>query len=514
MSFFHGARVKDAPSTGTPIQSVNASVFGLLCTADNSAPAASASLAIGGAATNNGLTFTAVNPGANGNLITVAVVNPNAANALLAVTVNNQAIIVSLACDATGAPESTGATVLAAIEANEQATALVTVAATGASSGAGIVTATPTLNLTGGADEAFPLNTPVLCPGDPVQAAQLGTAGTGLTALTSIFQQIGALCVVVRVASSAEAATQVANLIGTVDANGHYTGAQAFLGAESITGFRPMVLLAPTFTGSQTVVAGTQTVGAEVVTGMIPVANSLRAHILVEGPNTTDAAAYQYSLNFGGQRRVFFTDPGVWTTDANGNPLGATNSAFVAGVIAATDANLGYWWSPSNQQVNGITGTTRAVDYTEADQTCRANVLNSQNITTIIRKNGYRLWGNRTLSADPQYAFLCVSRVDDIIALSIQDAVNTWAVDRPMTGNFYKDVADEVNAYLRQLKNQGVINGGNCYPNPKLNTATAMTNGQSFFNYDWSPAYPAEDIEVVSSIVTTYLPNIGATATA
>ncbi|MDJ0824250.1 MAG: hypothetical protein QNJ16_01980, partial [Rhodobacter sp.] len=38
----------------------------------------------------------------------------------------------------------------------------------------------------------------------------------------------------------------------------------------------------------------------------------------------------------------------------------------------------------------------------------RANLLNEQEVATIVRKNGYRLWGNRSLASDPLWAFLSV----------------------------------------------------------------------------------------------------------
>lgn len=494
--FFHGARVTDSASGVRPIQTVASSAIGLLCTGPESEAASTASLTLGTAVANNGLTYTAVTAGSNGNKISVSYMNPNANSAALSVAVNNSAIIVSLATDNTGAITSTGAQVLAAITASAAASALVTAAATGTSTGTGVVTATASQFLSDGIDEAFPLNTPVLVAGDQALAARMGSTGTGPTALADIFTQIGATVIVVRVTAGADDTGTIANMMPGVDGSGNYTGMNAFLSAESITGVRPMLLIAPGFTSNQGLLAA-----------LSGVADKLRAHIIAEGPDTTDAAVTTYAQNFG-SRRIFLVDPGVKLTDNTGNTVIHSNSATAAGLIAKVDNTLGYQWSPSNQIITGITGTTRAVDYSEADPNCRANILNQANVATIIRRNGFRLWGNRTLSADPQFQFLSVSRVDDIIALSIQKTVNDWAVDRPITKTFFKDVADEVNAYLAGLTNQGVIAGGKCYPDPSLNTPTNIAAGKVYFDYDWSPAYPAEDIEITSQIVETYLTSL------
>jgi phage tail sheath protein FI len=500
--FFHGARVTNAPSTPPPITSVSSSVIGLLCTGDNAQAAVAATLNTGLAGTNNALVFTAVNSGSVGNQISVAMMNPAADTQALSVAVNTTAILVSLATDGEGNITSTAAQVLAAINADLAAAALVTVTEGAGSSGAGVVTASTALFLSGGIDCAFPIDTPVLVPGGLEQAAALiGTVGTGYQALTDIANQGEATVIVVRVTDSMVAATLSTNLVGSVDGEGGYHGAQAFMGAEALTGVRPMILIAPGFTGNGFT-------GAVAVTNaLLNVANSLRAHVIVEGPNTTDAAAVAYGQGWG-TRRLFLVDPGLQEVAPTGNTINVTNSATVAGLIAWVDNNLGFWWSPSNQTVTGITGTTRPVDYTQANPNCRANYLNSQNVATFIRRNGFRLWGNRTLSADPTFAFLCVSRTDDVIALSIQDIVNDWAVDHPVNGTFFSDVTDEINNYFATLVSQGSIAGGNAYPNPTLNTPSNIASGKVYFNYGWSPSYPAEDIEISDQVVETFLASL------
>src|SRR5438067_5379842 len=68
---------------------------------------------------------------------------------------------------------------------------------------------------------AFPLNTPVLVAGSRTVAAKLDTKGAGNgtlpSAMDSIFDQIGAVVVVVRVDTGVNDAGTLANVIGGVD---------------------------------------------------------------------------------------------------------------------------------------------------------------------------------------------------------------------------------------------------------------------------------------------------------
>lgn len=275
-----------------------------------------------------------------------------------------------------------------------------------------------TIGLIGSAPEAdpfiFPLNKPVLIAGSRTLAAKLGVEGTLPQALDSIFDQIGAVVIVVRIDEEETAPATLANVIGGVDSNtGTYEGVHAFSASENITGFIPKILIAPGFTHTRTEVVGdTPATSNPVVAELIGIAERLKAIVVADGPNTNDADAIAYAKDFG-SKRVFLVDPKVLKS-VDGETSQEWASACVAGLIAKSDNDSG-WWSPSNQEINGIIGTARAIDFAMGDANCRANLLNENNITTIIRQQGFRLWGNRTLSVDPKWAFLCVVRTADMI---------------------------------------------------------------------------------------------------
>lgn len=358
------------------------------------------------------------------------------------------------------------------------------------------------------ADETvFPLNTPVMIAGSRREAAKL-VAGTGAdegtlpSALDSIFDQAGAVIVVVRVAKGATEAETIANVIGGVNAaTGDYEGVQAFLGAESKLGVVPRILLAPGFTHQRT-----DALANAVVSEMVGIAERLRAVIIADGPNTTDEAAVAYSNDFGSPR-VYVVDPWVVKLNGAGAPVAKPGSPCVAGLIAKSDNDRGFWWSPSNQNINGIVGTVRPVDFTLGDANARANLLNEQGIATIIRQDGYRLWGNRTLSSDPKWMFLSVRRTADMINDSLLRA-HLWAVDRNITKTYMQDVMEGVNAYLRHLTAIGAILGGKCWADPELNTPDQIAQGKVYFDFDFTPPFPAEHITFRSQMVQDYLTEI------
>jgi phage tail sheath protein FI len=500
--FLHGVQVLDIDAGPRPVQTVASAIIGIIGTAPNSQAVAPASLLTGVVGSNNALTFTGVPIGSLGNAISVILRDPKANSSPLSVSVSNKNITVNLATSAGGVITSTATQVLTAIAAKLDAAALVTVANTGASTGAGIVAATQFAYLSGGLDDAFPLDTPVLVAGSRIEAARLGLTGSLPQALDSIFDQAGAVVIVVRVAAGVDDAASTVNILGGVDsATGKYKGMQAFLGAESLLGYAPRILIAPGFTHQRTAGAANT-----VVANMIGIAERLRAVIIADGTNTNDADAIAYAGDFG-SKRVFLHDPFDKVTDASGNIVAVPASPRIAGQIAKSDNERGFWWSPSNQEANGIVGTARSIDFALGDVACRANLLNGRNVATTIRQNGYRLWGNRTLSSDPKWMFLSVVRTADIINDSLLRA-HLWAVDRNITKTYVQDVIEGVNAYLRHLTAIGAILGGKCWADPKLNTPDQIAQGKVYFDFDFTPPYPAENITFRSHLVQDYIKEV------
>ena len=353
--------------------------------------------------------------------------------------------------------------------------------------------------------DAFPLNTPVLGAGSRKEAAGLDTVGdsngTLPAAMDGIFDQIGAVVIVVRVEEGADEAASLANVIGGVNAgDGNLEGVHALLGAESVVGYAPRILIAPGFTHQRP-----DDLANPVVAELQGIANRLRAVVIADGPNTTDAAAFTAAGDFGSDR-IYLVDP--WHKAMVGTDIvDVPPSSRVAGLIAKSDNDTGFWASPSNTLISGIVGTSRPVDFKLGDASARANLLNENKVATTIRQNGYRLWGNRSLTADPKWVFLSVRRTADIINDSLLRA-HLWAVDRGITKTYVEEVEEGVNAYLRDLVAMGAILGGRCWADPDLNSAANIQLGKVFFNFDFTPVYPAEHITFRSHLVNDYIEEV------
>ena len=285
------------------------------------------------------------------------------------------------------------------------------------------------------------------------------------------------------------------DVIGGAQTDGSLTGIAALIGAESVIGHAPKILIAPGRSDSQGVAAA-----------LLSAADRLRGIAVIEGPSTTDAEAIAYRGHFGG-RRGFVVDPGVKVTGPDDEPVDRPVSPYVAGVVARSDAERGFWWSPSNRLIGGIVGTSREIDFALGDPNARANLLNEEEVATIIRQTGYRLWGNRTCSADPKWSFLSVVRIADALNDSLLRA-HLWAVDRNITRTYLEDVAEGVNAYIAELVGLGALLGGRCYPTPDLNTAQTVAAGKVYFDFDFNPVYPAEHVTFRSRLVNDYIEEV------
>lgn len=492
--FLHGVEIVEIDDGSRPISTVKSSVIGLIGTAPNSAPAATAKLITGSVASNNGITFTAVTPGEAANAITVHLKDPKANSQALSVSVSGSAITINLATSNLGAITSTATLVIAAITASAAASLLITAANTAGSLGSGVVGASvKAQSLSGGADEAFPLNTPVLIAGSRQAADKLDTLGTKEgtlpDAVDAIFDQAGAMIVVIRVGQGVDFAAAKSNIIGAT-AN---TGVKAFLNAESIVKVKPRILIAPGYAHDQAVLAE-----------LLGIADQLKAVIIADGPNSNDAAAISYRENFG-SKRVYVVDPNVkvWDTVSNSEVV-QPSSARVAGIIAKSDNERGFWWSPSNREIYGILGSARPIGFALGDTNAVANYLNENEVATIIQKDGYRLWGNRTCSADQKWAFLSVVRTADMIHESLL-AAHMWAVDRNITKTYLDDVVEGVNEYLRHLVAVGAVLGGRCWADEELNTPDQISQGKVYFDFEFTPPYPAEHITFRSHLVNDYI---------
>lgn len=330
----------------------------------------------------------------------------------------------------------------------------------------------------------FPLNKPVLISG-PRMAANLGADGTLADAYAAIYSQGVNVAIVVRVAEGADAAETRSNVVGS-PATG--TGLWALTHARNLLGQTPRILAAPGFTSTPAADPA-----SPVTLGLIAVANRLRACVWADGPGTNEADAVLDRAKYGSDR-LMIIDPAVlvWDTATNAY-VTRPGSAFAAGAMSARDAAKGFWWSPSNQVLQGVAGTARPISWEISDPDTEANRLNEAGITTIVRADGFRLWGNRSTATDPLWAFISVRRTADMIYESVETAL-LWAMDRPFSAQLLIDIRDSVQAYLDIMTRRGAILGGKAWLDPELNTEATLKAGKLFLDFDIEPPAPLEHL--------------------
>jgi phage tail sheath protein FI len=467
-TFLHGVELLEITDGPRPIRSVRSSVIGLVGTGNSGGAAASAELGTG----NGRLKFTADAEGVAGNGIRISSIVPTGSNVALSVEVSGSSITINQATGATAAvPISTGSQVLAAVNAHPAASMLVTAELATGSNGSAIYGSPAQTFLSGGVDPAFPADTPVLVTSPRGIDAVLGANSYLGKALEAIYKQAGAVVVVVRTDDVEGDATDL-------------TGVYALKKAQAELGYTPRIVVCE---NAETVISDVKSV-----------CSSLRAVTFVglDVATTATATAAIAWVTANANERVMAIWPSI-----NG---GQDPAPLAAGLLAKSDNDRGFWWSPSNQEIFGINSLDAPVDFMLGDTTSLANILNEGNVTTFIRQGGFRLWGNRTGSIDPKWSFLSVRRTADIINDSIQRA-HLWAVDRNITKTYFEDVTESVNAYLRTLENQGAILGGRCWPDPDLNSPDQIQLGKVYFNFEFTPPYPAEHITFRSELVNDYL---------
>ncbi|EKF9248166.1 TPA: phage tail sheath subtilisin-like domain-containing protein [Vibrio cholerae] len=483
--FLHGAEVIEIDDGSRPIQTVKSAVIGLVGTAPLSAAATSAALTIGTAILNDGLKFTAVKTGTEGNAISVEVLAPTAASAELAVTVNNNKISIQLASDESGELTSTATELASALMADPAAKALVT--AVGLGDGSGDVAPASRSYLSGGENESFPLKKPVAVAGSRKLIEKLGKEGTLPAAFDDIFDQTGALVIVVRAEKGQTEEQTQANVIEAM---------QAFLDSQTETGYTPRILVAPEFSQFDAVASELEAK-----------AKRLRAITYLDCERTASYTdAMKRARQFGERVEVEWPWVRVFDTEL-AKEIDRPSSARQAGLRARIDAEKGFWWSKSNQEIYGIVGTSQPVDWALGDPNTTANMLNENKVSTIIREGGFRHWGNRTCSTDPKWTFEQTRRTADMINDSVQRS-HLWAVDRNITKTYVDDVISGVNAYLRELKALGAILGGECWADKELNTPATIQKGIVYFDFDFCPPYPAEHIVFRSRLNNAYLEEV------
>jgi len=229
------------------------------------------------------------------------------------------------------------------------------------------------------------------------------------------------------------------------------------------------------------------------------IAIRLRAIVVSDGPENAEELRKFRQVN--GHKRVYIISPGV-KVSSDESIVNAPASSFVAGVFAMNP----FWISPSNQELRGILGTTVPISFGMDDPESSGQQYNAMDVATIVRQDGFRVWGVRG-SGDP--ADLTSNQIQKVrIRDAIAEAIianHRWAVAAGITADYFGAVARGVKAYLDDLKTLGAIVGGDCVPDPDRNTNDNIFDGKVFWTYDLTPTPVADTLTFEEAITNKYL---------
>ncbi|MEY0557529.1 phage tail sheath protein [Providencia rettgeri] len=346
-------------------------------------------------------------------------------------------------------------------------------------------------------EKAFPLNTPVLITDVKNAAGKAGETGTLARSLDAIGNQSKPVTVVVRVEQGESEAETTSNIIGGTTPDGRKTGLQALTVAQSRLGVKPRILAVPAH--------DTQAVSST----LAGIAQKMRAMAYVSAYGSkTISDAIDYRKNFS-QRELMLIWPEFqsWDTVANAESnIYATACAL--GLRAKIDNDIGWHKTISNVGVNGVTGISADVSWDLQDPATDAGLLNENDITTLIRNNGFKFWGSRTCSDDPLFAFESYTRTAQVLSDTIAEGLD-WSIDGALNPSLARDIIESINAKLRSMTTQGYLLGGECWFDPDVNTKEELKSGKLYIDYDYTAVPPLENLLLRQRITDRYLLDFG-----
>lgn len=340
---------------------------------------------------------------------------------------------------------------------------------------------------------AFPLNRPVLLTDVLTASGKAGVKGTLAKSLDAIADQASPVTVVVRVAEGQDAAETTTNVIGGVTAGGQYTGMKALLAAEAQLGVRPRILGVPGLDS------------LPVATELVLTAQKLRGFAYASAWDcSTVSEATAYRENFGARElMIIWPDFVNWDTTLNADAP-ASAIARALGLRAKLDEQVGWHKTLSNVAVNGVSGLSRDIYWDLQNPATDAGLLNAADVTTLIRRDGFRFWGSRTCSDDPMFAFENYTRTAQVLADTMAEG-QFWAIDKPMHPSLVRDIVEGINAKFRELVRLGYLIGGECWYDEAANDKDTLKAGKLYLDYDYTPVPPLENLGLRQRITDRYL---------
>jgi phage tail sheath protein FI len=135
-------------------------------------------------------------------------------------------------------------------------------------------------------------------------------------------------------------------------------------------------------------------------------------------------------------------------------PIHLPPSGFVAGIYARNDINRGVYKAPANEVVETAISLETILNKSQQD------VLNPLGINCFrfFEGRGYRLWGARTISSDPEWKYVNLRRYFAYLEHSI-DKGTQWAVFEPNGDLLWANVRRTISDFLLNEWQNGALLG-------------------------------------------------------
>ena len=180
---------------------------------------------------------------------------------------------------------------------------------------------------------------------------------------------------------------------------------------------------------------------------------------------------------------------------------------YIAGIYGRVDRERGVYKPPANEIVNGAVGLRFAIEESQQEQLTERGV----NAIRQFADRGIRLWGARTMSADPEWKYVSVRRYMMFLERSIGEGTQ-WVVFEPNDPRLWQRVTDSIRLFLRtQWREGGLIGSTEDQAFFAMCDRTTMTeddiaNGRLVCNVGVAPVRPAEFVIVRISHLTSDWP--------
>lgn len=202
---------------------------------------------------------------------------------------------------------------------------------------------------------------------------------------------------------------------------------------------------------------------------------------------------------FGGAYGPWLVVENPISTGSHDKYVIAPPGGHVVGVIAGTDlkAGGGVHKAPANEQMLGVAELVTGISDREQGS------LNMKGINIIRHRPGagIRIWGARTVGADPLWTYINVRRLFLFVERSVRNAVQ-WAVFLPNNDRTRTTLRQTISSFLIRLFNEGMLDGSTwqeaftCKCDKENNPDVDVRSGLLTVDVSIKPVFPAEFVRI------------------